>query len=101
MTDSAVETFWILHLDNVNDFSKHSLVNSAVKNVEFKIGHNDVAFRIKIEFEKNKFFFYSGEIFNEAEGLDYRINDEKILVIESEQDAEIFETIINKRIMLD
>jgi len=100
-TDSAVETFWILHLEKVNDYSKHLLVNSKVKNAEFKTGHNDLAFRIEIEFEKNKLFFYSGEINYEEEGLDYRINDEMILVFENEKDAETFETIINKRKILD
>jgi len=94
MTDSAVETFWILHLEKVNDFSKHLLVNSKVKNAEFKTGHNDLAFRIKIEFEKSILYFYSAEIYDEEEGLDYRINDEMILVIENEKDAETFETII-------
>ena len=101
MTDSAVETFWILHLEKVNDFSKHLLINSNVKNAELKTGHNDLVFRIKIEFEKNKLFFYSGEIYHEAEGLNYRINDEMILVIENEKDAEKFETIINEHKILE
>ena len=100
MTDSAVETFWILHLEKVNDFSKHLIVNSKVKNAEFKTGHNDLAFRIKIEFEKNKLYFYSGEIYDEEKGLDYQFNDEMILVIENEKDAETFEKIINEQKIL-
>jgi hypothetical protein len=58
MSDSHVETFWILQLEKVNDFSKHLPVNSRVKNANFETGYNDLAFKIKIEFEKNKLFFY-------------------------------------------
>ena len=89
ITDNAVETFWILHLEKVNDLSKHLLVNSKVINAKFKTGHNDLAFKIIIEFEATKLYFYSSEIYDGAEGLFYKINDEMILVIENKKDAEI------------
>ena len=102
MTDSAVETFWILASTVVKNFSRHLEVNSRVKSIEFKNGIDNYAFKIQIEFENRKLFIYSGEVYDKANNtLDYAINDEMILVFENEKDAETFETIINKRTTLD
>lgn len=98
ITNNAVETFWIFESTGVKNFSRHLEVNSIVNDIEFENGAANYAFKIKIEFANSKLFIYSGEVYDNMNNtLDYVINDEMILVFENEKDAEIFETIINKR----
>ena len=101
MTETTVETFWVISSEKTYHFSTDLLVNSKVKNVEFENGYCNLAFKIAMEFEKNKLFLYSADIHEKDENLDYKINDEMIVVIENEMDAETFETIISKRINID
>ena len=102
MTDSSIETFYILASTEPKTFSRHLEVKSKVKDIEFKNGAGDYAFKIKIQFENSKLFIYCGEVYDkENNSLDYVINDEMILVFEIEKDAETFETIINRRTTMD
>ena len=53
MTDRAVETFWIIASTKIKSFSRHLEVNSKVKDISFKTGTDDYAFKIRIELENS------------------------------------------------
>ena len=98
MTDRAVETFWIVASPEVKNFSSHLEVNSKVKDISFKTGTDDYAFKIRIELENRNLLIYSAEVYDrENNAFDYTINDEMILVFENDMDAEKFEAKINER----
>jgi hypothetical protein len=97
MTESSVDTFWISKSTEVRNISEYIEINSTIKNIEYKNGLDNYAFKIKIEFENSKLFIYSGEVYDKMNNtLDYVINDEMILVFENEKEAEKYETIINE-----
>ena len=96
MTDSGVETFWILPSKEVKTSSNFFQVYSKVISLDTKTGYDDYPFKIKLEFEKNKVLLYCGELYDKIDGeIDYKINDEMILAFQNEIDAQEFERIIN------
>jgi len=98
MTDRGVETFWIVASSEVKNFSRHLEVNSKVKDISFKTGTDNYAFKIRIDFENRNLSIYSAEVYDrESNAFDYTINDEMILVFENDTDAEKFEEKINER----
>jgi hypothetical protein len=98
MADGGIETFWITPSTDLQKHTNFIDINSKVHNVSCENGIDNYAFKISIAFENSKLIIYSGEIYDTANGeLEYKINDEMILVFTSDQDAAKFEKLTNYR----
>lgn len=94
-TEKGFDSFWLEEVQG-NNFSFDQIINEKVESARFVNSNDDYPFKIEIDFENKTLFFYSGEIYDTfQEKLDFRINDEMILIFENKNDAESFEKNIN------
>lgn len=92
---NGLETFWITQSSVPKLFSNKIKIYSKVKNIEFATGIYNYPFKLTIEFENMFFAIYAAEIYNEARGLEYKMNDEMLLVFDNQKYAQKFEMAIN------
>jgi hypothetical protein len=94
---NGLETFWITQSSEPKLFSNNIRIFTEVNNVEFAMGIYNYPFKIKIELENIFFAIYAAEIYETATGLEYKINDEMLLVFDNQNHAEMFEMAISNQ----
>ena len=96
---SGENTFWIQLIKNFEETTKTIHLNSFIKNIYSEIAKESrYIFKIVFEFETAELFLYCGEIYDTTnETLDYRVNDEMILVFHDKKEAQKFEDLVNCR----
>jgi hypothetical protein len=95
-TSEGEETFWADKNEVLSESNTVIEVKSIVKNIELSsINNSRCPFRLVLEFDDRKLFFYCAEIYINAAGkFEYVLNDEMILVFDDSQEAVEFEEII-------
>ena len=97
MTEAALETFWITTSPADKKNKTKLEINSRLNAIEYSECLDSYAFKIRLELENKSIYIYCGEIYNgENSILNYKINDEMILVFEKQKDAETFERLATK-----
>ncbi|MCX6262928.1 MAG: hypothetical protein NTZ47_00090 [Bacteroidetes bacterium] len=96
-TSEGSDTFWIDTFENNNEIGKDKIIRSNVKNVFFEaFKESKYPFKLVFELEKSILIFYCGEIYNESNGkVNFKVNDEMLLVFEDMQESQKFETLVN------
>jgi hypothetical protein len=97
--DSGDDTFWIVPTTDIITISApNKQIKAKPKNVYVKYGDDGYAYKITIEFEKDKLIIFAGDIHDTPNGENrYVVNDEMILVFEDDNDADTFERKCNCR----
>ena len=96
MTSSGVETFWIEANEESLDCQVSKMVNSKVLNVGYDNRLNGYPYKIWIKFENSDLFIYSAEIYDTEDGqLEYKVNDEMILIFDNLTESQKFENKLN------
>ncbi len=96
MTSEGVDGLWVSALQEIDQSKFYVSIHSKIKNINTKQGIHNLPFKISLEFELKSIHLYSGEIYNRPAGdFDYKINDEMILSFNDENEAVIFENLIN------
>lgn len=91
MNSEGFETFWISEKAgaSLSEFQTIS-IDSVAAEVEVYIEH-EYAYGFCFHVGLKRMYLYAGEIYDRADGtLDYKIQDEMILVFQDEQDATAF-----------
>jgi hypothetical protein len=85
------ETIWINNESGISsEYSYSILFDSIVSEVDIYL-KNDYAYGVCFQLAETKFYLFAGEIYDRADGqLDYRVQDEMILVFQDEQNATAF-----------
>lgn len=96
MTSDAVDTFWIETVETTEGYDLVKVIQSKIKAISCENGYNDLPYKMRIEFESFAIDILAAEIYDLADGYyDYKINDEMLLVFESENEAKKFEAVVN------
>jgi len=95
-TEDSLDTFWIDAIEEIDKDLKVYEINSKVIDIFVENSVYNYPFKLVFEFEHNTLILYSAEIYDNAEKhLEYRINDEMIIVFINKEDAFKFEKEIN------
>ena len=96
-TSLGSDTFWIDTNENNSETGKVKIINSIVKNVFLEVyKESKYPFKMVFELEKATLLLYCGEIYDTSNGkLDYKVNDEMLLVFDDIQESQKFEVLVN------
>lgn len=96
MTSEALDTFWISPMEEDYKSNNKIKVDSFLKSLDIKYGHDNLPYKLVFQFESSKIFLYAAEIYDTiTTENEYKINDEMILLFENEQSSIEFEKYLN------
>jgi hypothetical protein len=95
-TEEGMDVLWLEENQSEKRATSVKPINERCKNVSWKGGYNNLPFKFKIEFESTSITIYAAEIYDNDDGsVRFVINDEMLLVFESEVEAEKFDAQID------
>ncbi len=96
MTSEGIDTFWIIPLSEIDHSNNCVRIESSLNTVVVEESIHNLPFKMSIHFNSTSICLYCADIYEGSnDSLDYKINDEMILVFSDTEQASIFETLSN------
>ena len=93
-TSTAIDALWTDNINSIDKTKKPDLtleINEQIQNIKVDRGIEDYYYKLTLTTNKNTWTFISADIYDNNGTVDFKINDEMLLVFSDKQELEKFE----------